>query len=68
MAKARPRSDSFSFFYRLDHHITYALLHVMGPPPMDAGRDPRVQMKREYERRKKLHEKRRAEQRPAQQG
>ncbi|MVA76496.1 hypothetical protein GC722_10740 [Auraticoccus sp. F435] len=55
-----PRKDSFSLWYRLDHHVTYALLQVAGPPRMDSARDPREQMKREYERRKALHEQRRA--------
>ncbi|WP_147264188.1 hypothetical protein [Desertihabitans brevis] len=50
------RNDGFSWFYRFDHHVTYALLHVMGPPDLDEARDPRTQMKKEYERRKALHE------------
>ncbi|SDE66655.1 hypothetical protein [Auraticoccus monumenti] len=55
-----PRKDRFSLFFRLDHHITYNLLRIMGPAAMDPGRDPRAQMKKEYERRKALHEQRRA--------
>jgi hypothetical protein len=33
--------------YRLGWRLTYALLHVAGPPSMDAARDPRRRMKRE---------------------
>ena len=33
--------------YRLGWRLTYALLHVAGPPSMDAARDPRRRMKAE---------------------
>lgn len=33
--------------YRLGWRLTYALLHVAGPPSMDAARDPRRRMERE---------------------
>lgn len=55
-----PRGDRFSLWFRLDHHVTYNLLRVMGPAAMDPGRDPRAQMLKEYQRRKALHEQRRA--------
>jgi hypothetical protein len=33
--------------YRLGWRLTYALLHVAGPPSLDAARDPRRRMQRE---------------------
>ncbi len=51
----KPRGrDGFSWLYRVGFRIEYGLMHVMGPPALDPGRDPRHQMKRDHERRREL--------------
>ncbi|GAA2010342.1 hypothetical protein [Brevibacterium samyangense] len=55
MDKPRGR-DGFGPGYKLGFWIQYILVHVMGPSTSNGNRDPRVQLKREYERRRALHE------------
>jgi hypothetical protein len=43
----RSDNEGLTRRYRLGWRLTYALLHVAGPPSMDAARDPRRRMKRE---------------------
>lgn len=60
----KPRGkDSFSLLYRTGFHINYALLQVMGPAALSPERDPRLRAKREYERRREVHQEWKAHQR-----
>ncbi|WP_349826689.1 hypothetical protein [Brevibacterium litoralis] len=53
----KPRGkDSFSMLYRIGHKVELVLLSVMGPSTYPAATDPRERSKREYARRKELHE------------
>ena len=56
-----PRSDSFSWTYRVGFRIRLVLLHLMGPATLDAEHDPRARLKRDHVRRRALDEKRRQE-------
>ena len=49
-------NDSFSLLYRVGFRINYTLLHVMGPPSLSPENDPRHRAKKEYDRRRELHE------------
>nr|WP_017588696.1 hypothetical protein [Nocardiopsis ganjiahuensis] len=51
--------------YRTGFRINYALLQVMGPAALSPERDPRVRAKKEYERRRELHQAWKAHQRSA---
>ncbi|WP_375424660.1 hypothetical protein [uncultured Friedmanniella sp.] len=59
MAKV-PRDERFGWFWRLRWTIEYGLMHVYGPAALDDARDPRVQMKRDHDRRKAAHQARQA--------
>jgi len=56
-----PRSDSFSWAYRVGFRIRLILLHVMGPATLDPEHDPRARLKRDHARRRALDEQRRRE-------
>ena len=47
--------DSFSLWYRFKTTVVFNLLHVAGPASLDDQQNPRVQLEREYLRRKALH-------------
>ncbi|WP_101653657.1 hypothetical protein [Brevibacterium ihuae] len=49
-------ADSFSRWYRFTSRLEYMLLHVFGPATGNGRNDPRVRNRREYERRRDLHE------------
>lgn len=53
----KPRGeDSFSRSYRFFARLEYILLHIFGPSTGNGRNDPRVRNRREYERRRELHE------------
>ena len=56
-----PPGEGFSRLWRIGWHIQHGLLHVFGPADLDEARDPRAQMKRQYEYRKAAHLRRQAE-------
>ena len=47
--------DDFSLWYRFKTTVIFNLLHVAGPASLDDAQNPRVQLEREYLRRKALH-------------
>jgi len=51
--------DNFSIWYRIRMTMIYNLLHLGGPARLDEAQDPRLQVEREYLRRKEVHEARR---------
>jgi hypothetical protein len=55
-----PPGEGFSPLWRIGWHIQHALLHVFGPASLDAARDPRVAMRRQYDLRKAAHLRRQA--------
>lgn len=57
MADARGEDD-FSLWYRFKTTVIFNLLHVAGPASLDDQQNPRVQLEREYLRRKALHRER----------
>ena len=48
--------DNFSIWYRIRTTLIYNLLHLGGPARLDEAQDPRLQLEREYLRRKEVHE------------
>jgi hypothetical protein len=48
--------DSFSWLYRTGYRVNIAMLHVMGPATQSPETDPLRREKREYERRRELHQ------------
>ena len=48
--------DNFSIWYRIRMTVIYNLLHLGGPARLDEAQDPRLQLEREYLRRKEVHE------------
>ncbi|GAA2104058.1 hypothetical protein [Brevibacterium salitolerans] len=48
--------DGFGRWFRFWNRFEYAVLHVIGPPRLSESMDPRARLKREYERRRTLHE------------
>lgn len=48
--------DRFGPAFRFWNRFEYGLLHVIGPPRLTEAMDPRAKLKREYERRKGLHQ------------
>ena len=51
-----PENAGLTVRYRVGWRLTYMLLHVGGPPTMDADRDPRRLMRRERaEKVRRLH-------------
>ena len=48
--------DNFSVWYRIRTTLIYNLLHLGGPARLDEEQDPRLQLEREYLRRKEVHE------------
>ncbi|GAA4283717.1 hypothetical protein GCM10022261_12480 [Brevibacterium daeguense] len=53
----KPRGqDSFGWAYKVGFWFQYIIVHIVGPATTNDNRDPRVQLKREYERRRQLHE------------
>lgn len=55
-----PSHERYGWFWRFRWTIEYALMHVYGPASLDDDRDPRVEMKRDHDRRKAAHEARQA--------
>lgn len=49
------RRDDFSLWYRFRTTVVFNLLYLAGPASLDDARNPRVQVEREYLRRKALH-------------
>ena len=52
--------DDFSLWDRFKTTVIFNLLHVAGPASLDDQQNPRVQLEREYLRRKALHRAREA--------
>jgi hypothetical protein len=52
------REDDFSLWYRFKATVIFNLLQVSGPAKLNDEQDPRVQVEREYLRRKALHRER----------
>ena len=50
--------DNFSLWYRFKATVIFNLLQVSGPAKLNDEQDPRVQVEREYLRRKALHRER----------
>lgn len=55
------RKDSFSWGFRIQNRLVRTMLIFVGPAQGSAQSDPRQRLKREYERRKALHEQRSAD-------
>jgi hypothetical protein len=52
------RDDEFTFMFRLKNRAVRTLLIFVGPAQGSSQSDPRQRLKREYDRRKALHEQR----------
>jgi hypothetical protein len=57
-----PRGEGYSLLWRLGWRFEYVLMHIYGAASLDDARDPKVQMRRDRERRKSLHDARKAAQ------
>jgi hypothetical protein len=55
-----PRGEGYSLLWRLGWRFEYVLMHIYGAASLDDARDPKVQMRRDRERRKRLHDARKA--------
>lgn len=55
-----PRHERYGWFWRLRWNLEYGLLQVYGPAHLDDSRDPRVEMRRDRDRRKAAYEARKA--------
>lgn len=55
------KGDKFSFGFRLQNRAVRTLLLFVGPAQGSSQSDPRQRLKREYDRRKALHEQAKAE-------
>lgn len=52
------QDDDFSWWYRFRMTVVFNLLQIAGPAKLGDEQDPRVQVEREYLRRKALHRER----------
>ncbi|WP_129358826.1 MULTISPECIES: hypothetical protein [Micrococcaceae] len=55
------KGDQFSLGFRLQNRAVSTLLLFIGPAQGSSESDPRQRLKREYNRRKALHEQRKSE-------
>lgn len=58
---SQDKNDSFSLGFRIQNRLVRTMLIFVGPAQGSAQSDPRQRLKREYERRKALHEQRLAD-------